>query len=199
MQALSAKVVSVKAGSATAVGVKAIGVKAISAKSIKNNGRRPARAATMAAVDDRLALRVWLRLLACSTQLQAEVGGRMRAEYGNTLARFDLLAQLARFPEGLRMVELSRRLLMTGANVTVLTDQLEGERLVRRTPDPDDGRAYRVRLTPKGRRQFERMAGAHQQWIRAHFAVLNADEQAALLALLTRLKDSLGLPASHAD
>jgi DNA-binding MarR family transcriptional regulator len=160
---------------------------------------RPMRSAATTEDADRLALRVWLRLLACSTQLQSEVGGRMRAEYGNTLARFDLLAQLARFPEGLRMVELSRRLLMTGANVTLLTDQLEGERLVRRTPDPDDGRAYLVRLTPKGRRQFETMAAAHQQWIREHFGVLSIDEQATLLALLTRLKDSLGLPASHAD
>ena len=171
-------------------------MQAASAKQGRTTGRVQA---TVPEDADRLALRVWLRLLACSTQLQSDVGGRMRAEYGNTLARFDLLAQLARFPEGLRMVALSRRLLMTGANVTLLTDQLEGERLVRRTPDPDDGRAYLVRLTAKGRRQFETMAAAHQQWIREHFGVLSTEEQATLLALLTRLKDSLGLPASHAD
>jgi DNA-binding MarR family transcriptional regulator len=96
-------------------------------------------------------------------------------------------------------VELSRRLLMTGANVTLLTDQLEGEKLVRRMPDPDDGRAYLVRLTPKGRRQFDTMAVQHESWVRARLAGLDLAEQSRLLALLTRLKDSLGLPASHAD
>ena len=161
----------------------------------RGNGNAP-RAASG---DDRLALRTWLRLLACSTQLQSEIGGRLRSDYGSTLARFDLLAQLARFPEGLRMVELSRRLLMTGANVTLLTDQLEAEGLVRRTADPDDGRAYRIKLTSKGRRQFDTMAVAHEAWIRERFAVLDEAEQATLLQLLNRLKDSLGLPASHAD
>ena len=162
--------------------------------------RKPAAALrAVPAPDDHVALRVWLRLLACSTQLQAEIGGRLRAAHGITLARFDLMAQLARFPQGLRMVELSRRLLMTGANVTLLTDQLEGEKLVRRMPDPDDGRAYLVRLTPKGRRQFDTMAVQHESWVRARLAGLDLAEQSRLLALLTRLKDSLGLPASHAD
>lgn len=162
--------------------------------------RKPAAALrSVAAPDGHVALRVWLRLLACSTQLQAEIGGRLRAAHGITLARFDLMAQLARFPQGLRMVELSRRLLMTGANVTLLTDQLEGEKLVRRRPDPDDGRAYLVRLTPKGRRQFDTMAAQHESWVRTRLAGLDATEQHQLLALLTRLKDSLERPASHAD
>ena len=164
-----------------------------------SRARPPDDPARRAVADGRLALRVWLRLLACSTQLQADIGGRLRSEYGNTLARFDLLAQLARFAAGLRMVELSRRLLMTGANVTLLTDQLEGEGLVRRTADPADGRAYLVKLTAKGRRQFDTMAVAHEAWIRERFDALTAAEQETLLGLLTRLKDSLGLPASHAD
>ena len=52
------------------------------------------------------------------------------------------MAQLERHPEGLKMSELSRRLMVTGGNVTGITDQLEKEGLVVRDADRTDRRAY---------------------------------------------------------
>ena len=64
------------------------------------------------------------------------------------------MAQLERHPDGLKMSELSRRLMVSGGNVTGITDQLEKEGWSRAVTDPSDRRAYTVKLTPAGRRVF---------------------------------------------
>ena len=118
-----------------------------------------------AASDDRLALRVWLRMLACSTQIETEIRRRLRARFGITLARFDYLAQLQRHPQGLRMNALSRYLMVTGGNVTGLTDELERDGLVTREEDPSDRRSFLLRLTDAGRQTFDVIAAAHESWL----------------------------------
>jgi DNA-binding MarR family transcriptional regulator len=114
---------------------------------------------------DHAALKLWLRLLACATQIEAEIRRRLRAQFGVTLARFDYMAQLYRYNDGLKMRELSRYLMVTGGNVTGLTDDLERDGLVSREAAPADRRAWILRLTPKGRRSFEAMAREHEAWI----------------------------------
>jgi DNA-binding MarR family transcriptional regulator len=114
---------------------------------------------------DHAALKLWLRLLACATQIESEIRRRLRAQFGVTLARFDYMAQLYRYKDGLKMRELSRYLMVTGGNVTGLTDDLERDGLVAREASPSDRRAWILRLTPKGRRGFEAMAQEHERWI----------------------------------
>ena len=133
-------------------------------------------------------LKLWLRLLACTNLIEAEVRGRLRAEFDTTLPRFDLMAQLERHAGGLKMNELSQRLMVTGGNVTGITDQLESEGLVVRESDPADRRAYTVKLTPTGRRAFARMAAAHEQWVVGLFAGLAAAEKEQVYRLLAKLK-----------
>ena len=118
-----------------------------------------------AVADDHLALKVWLRLLACSTQIETAIRKRLRSRFGITLPRFDYLAQLYRHPEGLRMNMLSRYLMVTGGNVTGLTDELEKDGLVQRESDASDRRSFRIRLTEPGRRVFERIAAEHESWL----------------------------------
>jgi DNA-binding MarR family transcriptional regulator len=101
------------------------------------------------------------------------------------------MAQLARAPKGLRMSDLSRRLMVTGGNVTGLTDQLVGEGLVVRREIPDDRRVYTLRLTTKGKRQFDVMAAAHERWIVDLLADCPGDQRDALFALLGALKGAL--------
>jgi DNA-binding MarR family transcriptional regulator len=136
-------------------------------------------------------LKLWLRLLACTNLLETEVRGRLRAEFDTTLPRFDLMAQLERHADGLKMNELSQRLMVTGGNVTGITDQLESEGLVVRESDPADRRAYTVKLTAAGRRAFARMAAAHEQWVIGLFAGLAASEKEQVYRLLAKLKLSL--------
>jgi DNA-binding MarR family transcriptional regulator len=104
-------------------------------------------------------------LLSCTTQIEAEIRRRLRERFGITLARFDYLAQLHRHRDGLKMRDLSRYLMVTGGNVTGLTDDLDRDGLVVREGSPTDRRSWIVRLTPKGRRGFESMAREHEQWI----------------------------------
>src|ERR671928_2063264 len=120
---------------------------------------------TIARSDDHRALRIWLRLLTCTQMIERVVRSRLRERFATTLPRFDLMAQLERHPEGLKMNELSRRLMVTGGNVTTIVDQLEKEGLVERFDEPDDRRAFRIRLTRAGEKSFTEMARAHEDWV----------------------------------
>lgn len=135
------------------------------------------------------ALRLWLRLMTCTQLVEKQVRSALREQFDTTLPRFDLMAQLERAPEGLRMNELSRRLMVTGGNVTGITDQLVAEGLVERVPVEGDRRAYCVRLTPTGRRQFNEMARAHEAWIVEAFATLGEKDIATLYRLLGKVKE----------
>jgi DNA-binding MarR family transcriptional regulator len=149
-------------------------------------------AETRASEDDHMALRLWLRLLACANLVEGPLRSRLREQFeGASLPRFDLMAQLERHPQGLKMRELSRRLMVTGGNVTGLTDKLVAEGLVERRDDPSDGRACTVLLTAEGRRQFRAMARAHETWIVDLFGGLAPSQQATLFELLGELKRSL--------
>ena len=135
------------------------------------------------------ALRLWLRMLTCTQLVEKQVRSLLRERFDTTLPRFDLMAQLERAPAGLKMNELSRRMMVTGGNVTGITDQLVAEGLVERIDVEGDRRAYRVRLTPKGRKQFNDMAGEHENWIVQSFAGLSEKEISTLHRLLGKVKD----------
>lgn len=134
------------------------------------------------------ALRLWLRLLTCTQLVEKQVRSALREQFDTTLPRFDLMAQLERAPEGLRMNELSRRMMVTGGNVTGITDQLVTEGLVERIDVAGDRRAWRVRLTAKGRTAFDDMARAHEGWIVEAFAALDEKEITSLHRLLGKVK-----------
>ncbi|MEJ6020866.1 MarR family winged helix-turn-helix transcriptional regulator [Ramlibacter sp. PS4R-6] len=135
------------------------------------------------------ALRLWLRLLTCTQLVEKQVRSQLRGRFDTTLPRFDLMAQLERAPDGLKMNELSRRMMVTGGNVTGITDQLAAEGLVDRVDVEGDRRAYRVRLTSKGRKLFHDMAHQHERWILEAFAALSDKEIATLHKLLGKVKD----------
>ena len=143
---------------------------------------------TASRTDDHQALRLWLRLLTCSQLIEREVRARLQGRFDTTLPRFDLMSQLWRYPDGLKMNELSRHLMVTGGNVTGIVDPLEKEGMVERTPEPADRRAYRVRLTRAGRKAFAEMARAHEGWIVELLGGLTRREQADTYRLLARMK-----------
>jgi DNA-binding MarR family transcriptional regulator len=138
--------------------------------------------------EDHSALRIWLRLLTCTQLIERRVRSGLREDFGTTLPRFDLMAQLARHRGGLKMSELSRLLMVTGGNVTAIVDQLEKEGLVERLDEPDDRRAFRIRLTRSGEKSFAEMARAHEQWIVELLGGLARREQEELLRLLAKVK-----------
>jgi DNA-binding MarR family transcriptional regulator len=135
-------------------------------------------------------LRLWLRTLACTNLIENNIRSRLRAEFDITLPRFDLMSQLERSPQGLKMGELSKRMMVTGGNVTGITDQLVAEGLVVREDSPKDRRAYIVKLTPEGRRSFRKMAEAHERWVLELFGGMEEKQRDQLYELLALLKTS---------
>lgn len=138
--------------------------------------------------DHHQAIKLWLRMLACTTRIENIIRQRLRSEFGTTLPRFDLMAQLDREAEGLSMGELSARLMVTGGNVTGITDQLVAEGLVVREDNPQDRRAYIVKLTKEGRRVFREWAEEHEGWVIRLFEGLGDKEKEQFYALLAELK-----------
>ena len=139
-------------------------------------------------------LRLWLRLLACTQLIEKQIRTDLREQFDTTLPRFDLMAQLERAPDGLRMNELSRRLMVTGGNVTGITDQLEAESLVVRLEVEGDRRALRVRLTAKEDSRLLLVAGRplHEPIVQHGPFVMN-DEQEIYQAISDYRQGRLGV------
>ncbi|MEM7259261.1 MAG: MarR family transcriptional regulator, partial [Pseudomonadota bacterium] len=110
-------------------------------------------------------LRLWLKLLKLSSGIEAELRRRLRDDHSTTLPRFDVLAALSRYRDGLKMSELSGYLKVSNGNVTGIVDRLTEEGLVLRETVPGDKRAQRARLTPKGQKAFNALAAKHESWI----------------------------------
>lgn len=132
-------------------------------------------------------LRLWLRLLKATRVVEAELRERLRAEFGQTLPRFDVMAALARRPEGLRMSEISGMLRVSNGNVTPIVDRLVAEGLATRAAVAGDRRVTRVALTGAGRAAFAAQAAAHEGWLDEMLARVGAEEAAALSAVLARI------------
>lgn len=136
-------------------------------------------------------LRLWLRLLAVTRKIEAELRDRMRTEFDSTLPRFDVLAALSRHEQGLRMSALSGVLRVSNGNVTGIVDRLAEDGLVVRVPVAGDRRAMLVRLTAKGAEVFARQAAEHEMWIDNMLAELSPDEARTYAARLRTLAQKL--------
>ena len=141
--------------------------------------------------DQHASLRLWLRLLSCTNRVEDKIRQKLRESFGITLPRFDLMAQLERHPDGLTMGELSRRMMVTGGNITTIVDQLEKEKLVVRVVGVNDRRSFTVKLTQAGRHAFTDMAISHEAWVADMFEGLSVNQQAELHILLGAMKRNL--------
>ena len=141
--------------------------------------------------DDHRALRLWLRILTCSNLVESDLRGLLRTEFKTTLPRFDLLAQLERVPEGLTMGELSKRMMVSGGNISGITSQLVDEGLVTRKPVPNNRRTFIVKLTTKGDRYFKKLSDKHENWVIKMFSHLTETEMQTMMDILRKLKDSI--------
>lgn len=140
---------------------------------------------------DSLSLRLWLRMLTSTQLIENQIRANLRESFDTTLPRFDVMAQLYRYPDGLRMGEISYLLMVTGGNITGIIDLLVNDGLVERASDPDDRRAYIARLTPAGFKAFEAMAVVHRDWVDDLLSTLSEAKQKQLFKLLNQLSEAL--------
>ncbi|MEM7301333.1 MAG: MarR family transcriptional regulator [Pseudomonadota bacterium] len=134
-------------------------------------------------------LRLWLSLLKATRTVESELRERFRLDYGSTLPRFDVMSALSRFPDGLKMSELSGVLKVSNGNVTGIVDRLVAEGLVLRKPVPGDRRAARVLLTQAGVSEFDRQARAHENWIDELLGSVNPADTQSLAEVLRSISN----------
>jgi DNA-binding MarR family transcriptional regulator len=140
--------------------------------------------------DHKSELRLWLRLFSCKMLIESEIRRRLRDNFDITLPRFDLMAQLDKAPTGMKLGELSQRLMVSNGNITGLVDRLLSQGLLDRQPAPRDRRAQLVKLTAEGRRSFRAMATSHEAWIAEILGGLTGSERETLMRLLGKVKAS---------
>jgi DNA-binding MarR family transcriptional regulator len=140
---------------------------------------------------DHHSIKIWLRLLTCSSLIERRLRNELRQQFNTTLPRFDFLSQLERKPEGLTMGELSRRMMVSGGNISGIASQLVKEGLVDRSTVPDNRRTFIVKLTLEGRQLFAKMAAEHEKWIIDLLGHLKSDEVDDLMLLLNRIKQPI--------
>jgi DNA-binding MarR family transcriptional regulator len=92
---------------------------------------------------------------------------------------------------GLRMTDLSDRLLIRPPSVTGVVDRLERAGLVERNGSPDDQRAKLVGLTAAGRQLVRRAVVNHEKQIENVLAGLGSKEKTILRHYLARLGEHL--------
>ena len=129
-------------------------------------------------------LRLWLRLLKLTSGIEGTLRRRLRDDHDTTLPRFDVLAALSRYPQGLKMSDLSDYLKVSNGNVTGIVDRLTEEGLVLRVAVPGDRRAQLARLTPKGQAAFDALARHHEVWVDDLLSGLSVEESEALTRLI---------------
>lgn len=142
-------------------------------------------------------LRLWLRLLTCTNMIEGQIRSRLRSEFDVTLPRFDLMAQLYRASDGMMMSEVSKRMMVSSGNVTLIVEHLVSSGDVERQTSAHDRRAQLIRLTEAGRDNFRKMAAAHEVWIAGMFDGLSGKDIASLMKLLAKTKASLQADLSH--
>jgi DNA-binding MarR family transcriptional regulator len=117
------------------------------------------------------------------------------ARFGISGAQWGVLRNLHRAEQegspGLRLTDLSDRLLVRPPSVTGAVDRLERAGLVERRGSPADLRAKQVGLTAKGRHLVERVLVFHGAQIDAVLSGLSPDEQTEFHRLLGRLGQHL--------
>ena len=81
-----------------------------------------------------------------------------------------------------RITELAAEERVTQPAITLLVNRLEGRGWVKRVPDPSDGRAVLVSLTPVGEDVFERLRAEYRALLHDEMAMLDDTEVEALAA-----------------
>ena len=137
----------------------------------------------------KLRLRAWLHLLFAVQDIERQLRQKLADEFGETLARLDVLAALSRVRDGVTMTELSGLLRLTKGNITGLVGRLVRDGLV--TRQARDGRSVVVDLSPKGRILFAKMAAAHEAWLNELLGSLSPGDLRALVGVLAKLRGSL--------
>ena len=135
--------------------------------------------------------RLWLQLLSLHGELFASLNSTLSSEFGLSLAKFDVLAQLDRYRDGMALGQLSQNLKVTGGNVSGLVQRLLTDNLISKEMSSEDRRSFIVRLTPKGDALFRKAVDVHKQHLGNRLDSIPAEELETALSVLRSLSSKL--------
>ena len=133
----------------------------------------------------KLALELWSKLskahdIVRKSHIKQMSSHRMTAPQFHVL---EVLSESGPMP----LKRISEELLVTGANITCVVDNLEKEDYVRRVPSKEDRRIINAELTDKGRDKLEQIFPQYVENMKNITRVLNEEEQKDLTNLLAKL------------
>jgi DNA-binding MarR family transcriptional regulator len=95
--------------------------------------------------------------------------------------------------------EIGDQLGVTNAAASQAVERMVQLNLVERTEDPDDRRAKKLVLTPRGRSLVEKGIEARSQWVEGLTEALTPDQQAMIVSALTLLTMAARTTQEHAQ
>ena len=134
----------------------------------------------------------WRALLLAQNRALRAIEQQMERAGVIALTWYDVLLELDAVPgRRLRMQDLAARTVLSRTRVSRLVDDLVGAGLVRREPDPDDGRATLAILTPRGRSALRKAAPVYLAGIDQNFTgLLDPNERQQITLALTKVAEA---------
>ncbi len=126
--------------------------------------------------------RAWRAIVVTNGLLLSRLDDELRDGTEVDLQTYDALLHVFEAgPDGARMTDLARAVVLTKAGLTSLVDRLESRGLVARRADPTDRRVSRIVLTDEGVAVFRAAAEVHVAGIRQHFTDRITDAEAQVI------------------
>ena len=124
------------------------------------------------------ALKTYVKLMRAAESITSRVHKHLSSA-GLTVSQFGVLEAIYHLGP-LSQKDLGRKILRSSGNITMVIDNLEKRRLVRRERDTSDRRIFIVHLTDEGQKLIRRIFPPHAALIAGELSVLNATDQMKL-------------------
>jgi len=135
--------------------------------------------------------RIWLQILSLESTIFGRLNSALSAQHGLSVAKFEFLAQVDRYPEGITLGKISENLKVTSGNVSGLVRRLLADGLITKKMSAQDRRSFIVRFTPKGRKLFDKANALHITTLATCFGEIPVSDLEQSLAALRFLSTHL--------
>ncbi|WP_186386028.1 MULTISPECIES: MarR family winged helix-turn-helix transcriptional regulator [unclassified Stappia] len=139
----------------------------------------------------RVETRIWLSVLSLESEIFSKLNGALSAQFGISVAKFEFLAQIERYPAGISLGQISANLKVTSGNVSGLVRRLLADGLITKTMSQEDRRSFIVHFTPKGKELFDRANALHAETLARCFAEVPLPELEKALTTLRLLSSGI--------
>jgi DNA-binding MarR family transcriptional regulator len=123
----------------------------------------------------------WLNLIHAHASIAEQLDRRMEGRGIGKLLTNQVLGRLADDSRELRVIDLSRALLVEKSRISRLIDRMEGQGWVERERSPHDKRNYYLRLTPEGLETYKRNIPIFAEEVYRIFSSQLTDEEVETL------------------